>query len=254
MRKMLFGVAILCLMLGMAASVSADGFAGFSTICNDDGTYSYEFDCGVRVTLSEDWYIDTFVMADSSEATFFHRDSYRGLDADGFRDGGRLFSVTCSSDKDYEIIPDYRDIGYDEANNLYYYAIFPTDYQAYAGDEKIRARYDELFSEVYDVAASIELADPGDPDDSCPADPESREYEIHIGDGETADLIYECPDHAKSGDVVAVRSMGVLDADLHISVNGDEDYGVFLQYGVYVFVMPSEDVEVNAWAVGNGLA
>ena len=191
MKKVLFSILLIGALFGLAASVSADGFTEYSTFRNDDGTWTYDFECGLRVTMDEDWYNDTFVRAEGSKVTFFHKDSNSGLASAGYSGGGRLFSICTSPDKDYEIIPDYTDIGYREADGLYYYAVFPTDYQAYMRDDDVRARYDELFAEVYEIADAIELDGAAAPKEDRPEEhPEADEYKIEIDDM-SAELIYE---------------------------------------------------------------
>ena len=78
-------------------------------------------------------------------------------------------------------------------------------------------------------------------------------YDITIGPNSEKDMIYDCPDSARAGETVTVQIMFVTDADIYVSINGDEDYGSFTSEG-YEFTMPEEDVVIEAWAVGNGLA
>jgi len=40
----------------------------------------------------------------------------------------------------------------------------------------------------------------------------------------------------------------------YVSVNGDPEFGRFVQDGIYEFVMPAEDVEISIWFISNGLA
>ena len=68
------------------------------------------------------------------------------------------------------------------------------------------------------------------------------------------ETVEECPAKAKAGDTVIVKTMIVTDADLYCRVNGDPDFGKFTGDGVYEFVMPEEDVEIDVGAVANGLA
>ena len=51
-----------------------------------------------------------------------------------------------------------------------------------------------------------------------------------------------------------MTTVSVCDADLYVSVNGDNDFGRFVSDGVYEFVMPEEDVEIAVVIISNGLA
>ena len=79
-----------------------------------------------------------------------------------------------------------------------------------------------------------------------------RGFKISIVSG--ADLLDECPKRAEAGETVTVYTMVATDGDMYVSVNGDPEYGRFLQDGIYEFVMPAEDVEISIWFISNGLA
>ena len=66
--------------------------------------------------------------------------------------------------------------------------------------------------------------------------------------------VQECPTQAKAGETVQVETCIVCDADVHVSVDGVEDFGTFTGGGIYEFTMPDHDVTVHVWIVGNGLA
>ena len=50
---------------------------------------------------------------------------------------------------------------------------------------------------------------------------------------------------AAEGETVKIITCGVTDADLYVNVVGAS--GEFTDYCTYEFVMPAEDVEVEAW-------
>jgi len=80
----------------------------------------------------------------------------------------------------------------------------------------------------------------------------SDQYKITIASGE--EYIDQCPKTAKAGETVTLLVLFVTDADMHISINGDEEYGSFAEDESYEFIMPEEDVRIDIWIVTNGLA
>jgi len=80
----------------------------------------------------------------------------------------------------------------------------------------------------------------------------SNQYKITVASGE--EYVDHCPKAAKAGEVVHVQVLFVTDADMHISINGDEEYGSFAEDEGYEFIMPKEDVRIDIWIVTNGLA
>ena len=80
----------------------------------------------------------------------------------------------------------------------------------------------------------------------------SDQYKITVASGE--EYIDRCPKSAKAGETVHLQVLFVTDADMHISINGDEEYGSFAENESYEFIMPEEDVRIDVWVVSNGLA
>jgi len=79
-----------------------------------------------------------------------------------------------------------------------------------------------------------------------------RGFKINIVSG--ADLLDDCPKRAEAGETVTLYTMVATDGDMYVSVNGDPEFGRFVQDGIYEFVMPAEDVEISIWFISNGLA
>ena len=131
-------------------------FSDFYDYENPDGTYSYYFMQGVFVTMNKDWYQKTMVIPDEHGATFYHKASYYAWQEQGLT-GGRLFTISASVNTDFQNLPSFEYIGFDEEEVMNYFAILPTDYQAYADDESIRSEYDSLWAGVKDVIAGITL-------------------------------------------------------------------------------------------------
>ena len=80
-----------------------------------------------------------------------------------------------------------------------------------------------------------------------------RGYRITVREGDE-DLVTDVQKRAEAGETVTVTTVSVCDADLYVSVNGDNDFGRFVSDGVYEFVMPEEDVEIAVVIIPNGLA
>ena len=80
----------------------------------------------------------------------------------------------------------------------------------------------------------------------------SDQYKITVASGE--EYVEQCPKTAKAGDTVHFQVLFVTDADMHISINGDEEYGSFAEDEGYEFIMPEKDVRIDVWVVTNGLA
>ena len=141
----------------MAAGVHAwaGTFSDYWDFRQEDGTYAYAFP-RIKISMDENWYRKTRVVLgdDGSTASFCHKASYNAYAQEGLT-GGRLFTIGASVNTDFQKLPDFIYLGFDEEEAMNYYAELPTDYQAYTGDEKIRAEYDELWSEAVDVLDSV---------------------------------------------------------------------------------------------------
>ena len=75
-------------------------------------------------------------------------------------------------------------------------------------------------------------------------------HRITISEGDE-DLV-KCKSFARTGDVVEFETVTVTDADLYVNVSDVEVECV--REGLYRFVMPDQDVEINITIVSNGLA
>ena len=136
--KKIMALMTLTMSLTAASAVWAGAFDNYVDYRNPDGSYSYYFDQGVLVTLDENWYQNTFVKTGDRGASFYQKASYDAYAGEGV-EGGRLFTIGASVNTDFSELPSFEYIGFDEDSCMNYYAELPTDYQAYAGDETIRA-------------------------------------------------------------------------------------------------------------------
>ena len=157
MKKLLMALLILSFTIAAAVCADAGVFSDYYDFEQPDGTYAYAFP-RVLVPMDELWYQKTRVVPgeDGESVSFCHEDSYNAYAAEGL-DGGKLFTIGASEDTGFRELPDVVYLGFDEEEETYYYALLPTDYQAYAEDEEISAEYDTLWSGVLDVLAGIQI-------------------------------------------------------------------------------------------------
>ena len=149
---LMLSAAVLC-----RNEVYAEGaFDDYYDYQNPDGTYSYYFTQGVTLTMSEEWYKATMVIPGESGASFYHKASYEKFQEDGY-EGGWLFTLAASVNHDFEELPHFQYIGFDEKEAMNYFAILPSDVQAYVEDEAIGKEYMALYAEVEDILESAEI-------------------------------------------------------------------------------------------------
>jgi len=156
--KMRVGTMMLPLLLAgvMASAAYGGAFDVYYDYPNPDGTYSYYFEQGLKVTLDEEWYKNTMVIADDNGATFYHKASYEAYKEEGY-EGGRLFTLGASVNTDFKELPSFEYIGFDEEEAMNYFAVLPTDVQAYMKDEAAAQEYEKLYAGVKDVIGGIEI-------------------------------------------------------------------------------------------------
>lgn len=155
--KKIWAVFLLAIAVTMMTGICAQAgtFDGYWDFQQEDGSFAYGFP-RIKVAIDKTWYRNTKVVLSEGgmTASFYHRASYRAFEKEGMT-GGLLFTIGASVNTDFQDLPDVVFLGFDEEEAMNYYASLPTDYQAYAGDEKIRTEYDELFSSVEDVLAGV---------------------------------------------------------------------------------------------------
>lgn len=141
-----------------ACAPAQAAFENFNDYMNADGTRSYFFmDEGLTLTMPEDWAEKTAVEVTPYGATFYHEASREAWERDGVRDAGRLFTLGSSVNRDFENLPSFRYLGFDEETCMNYFAVLPTDLQAYAADEATAREYIDLYGQVDDVLGSAKL-------------------------------------------------------------------------------------------------
>lgn len=140
-----------------AMGAGAAGLDDYYDYIVEEDAYNYYFTQGVMVTMPGEWYRNTFVKAEETAATFYHKDSYEKYEAEGIENGGKLFTISYSVNQDFKDLEGMEYIGFDEEECLNYFVLKPTDYCAYASDAAVKAEYDTLWAGVDDVIDSIRL-------------------------------------------------------------------------------------------------
>ena len=189
MKKRMITLLSVSASLFLSAAAWAGPFEHYYDYQNPDGTYSYYFEPGeymqpVFVTMDKDWYRHTRVVIDDSGVSFYHKDSYNAYAGEGMK-GGWLFSIGASVNTSFQNLPGFEYIGFDDENAMNYYAVLPTDYQAYMSDEGIRAEYDTLWAGVEDVISGISIG--SKPDSEKTSETESTQA---IGGSDSLDPDY----------------------------------------------------------------
>ena len=134
------------------------GLESYTESDNGDGSYTYYFEqCGLSVTMPEEFYQETRVIADIASVTWVHKDSYEAYLKEGMTQGGRLFTIGYSVQSDFMNLPGYTYLGFDENETANWYFSVPTDYQAYIGDDGIQDEYNKLNHMTDEIRESIKI-------------------------------------------------------------------------------------------------
>lgn len=124
------------------------------SISRDDSSLIYTFERGPVISMPLDYDGQIDVVEDNDRVYFYHKASKDAWEMDGYK-GGLLFSLNFSEKKDYLYLPDYQDIG--STADGFYYLSFPTDLQAYFGNERIASQYSELWSQIDYVKQNVRM-------------------------------------------------------------------------------------------------
>lgn len=144
----------------MTTTVSAEGSRFSSTTSRDENNnICINFD-EVEVILPSDWAGKCRMVTSSDRVTFYHLASHDMYKQEGDSTGGWLFDINFSSDTGFTDNPNYMEIG--KTDEGYYYATFPTDVQAYVGDQSIASEYFNLSEDMDWIKENIFLVFNGD--------------------------------------------------------------------------------------------
>lgn len=133
---------------GRADSASGSSHFSYKQESTGDGT-EFIFGDALVITLPPDWDGKWAMEQGNDYVTFYHTDSHEAWMAYDGSDGGVLFGIYYSKDKEDSENAEYVGLARDGG---YYYFSFPSDMQAYMDDESIVKDYASLSEEVYSIA------------------------------------------------------------------------------------------------------
>jgi hypothetical protein len=92
------------------------------------------------------WGSQVTVIDEGDHVSFYHTASLEAWKVDGLDNGGYLFKLCLDPTQDFKNLPSFMDLG--KTSEGYFYLMFPTDFQAYADNERILEQYQTLYSEL----------------------------------------------------------------------------------------------------------
>ena len=116
------------------------------TITRSEERTTYAFDRGPRIVMPASWGSQVTVIDEGDRVTFYHTASREAWAVDGMDNAGYLFRLCLDPTQDYKVYPSFMDLG--KTSEGYFFLMFPTDFQAYANNERILEQYQTLYNEL----------------------------------------------------------------------------------------------------------
>ena len=116
------------------------------TITRTEESTTYSFERGPQIVMPASWGSQVTVMDEGDHVSFYHTASLEAWKVDGLDNGGYLFKLCLDPTQDFKNLPSFMDLG--KTSEGYFYLMFPTDFQAYADNERILEQYQTLYSEL----------------------------------------------------------------------------------------------------------
>ena len=116
------------------------------TITRSEESTTYAFDRGPRIVMPASWGSQVTVIDEGDRVTFYHTASREAWAVDGMDNAGYLFRLCLDPTQDYKVYPSFMDLG--KTSEGYFFLMFPTDFQAYANNERILEQYQTLYNEL----------------------------------------------------------------------------------------------------------
>ena len=110
------------------------------TITRSEESTTYSFDRGPRIVMPASWGSQVTVIDEGDPAS---RDAWA---VDGYDNTGYLFRLCLDPTQDYKVYPSFMDLG--KTSEGYFFLMFPTDFQAYANNERIMEQYQTLYNDL----------------------------------------------------------------------------------------------------------
>lgn len=127
------------------------------TITRSEESTTYSFDRGPQIVMPASWGSQVTVIDEGNHVSFYHTASMEAWKVDGYDNTGYLFKLYLDPTQDYKNLPSFMDLG--KTSEGYFYLMFPTDFQAYAENERIMNQYQELYNEIDYVKINSHMAD-----------------------------------------------------------------------------------------------
>ena len=116
------------------------------TITRSEESTTYSFDRGPRIVMPASWGSQVTVIDEGDHVTFYHTASREAWAVDGMDNAGYLFRLCLDPTQDYKVYPSFMDLG--KTSEGYFFLMFPTDFQAYANNERILEQYQTLYNDL----------------------------------------------------------------------------------------------------------
>lgn len=116
------------------------------TISRTEESTTYSFERGPQIVMPASWGSQVTVIDEGDRVSFYHTASMEAWKVDGLDHGGYLFKLCLDPTQDFKNLPSFMDLG--KTSEGYFYLMFPTDFQAYADNERILEQYQTLYSEL----------------------------------------------------------------------------------------------------------
>ena len=140
---------------------SAENLMVYTDNVLSDGSLIYYFE-EVAVTLPADWQGKFQIETTDNSAIFYHKASREKWQEKYGYDGGKLFTLSCTVNHDFQELPDFTYIGFSDQSVMNYFMIFPTDFQAYTDDPAIAAEFQQMNMEIDFVKQHAYMLSEGD--------------------------------------------------------------------------------------------
>ncbi|MDO5455300.1 MAG: toll/interleukin-1 receptor domain-containing protein [Eubacteriales bacterium] len=137
------------------SSAAAAGTWDYTIVRSEEST-TYSFDRGPQIVMPASWGSQVTVLDEGDHVSFYHTASMESWKVDGYDNTGYLFRLYLDPTQDYKHLPSFMDLG--KTSEGYFYLMFPTDFQAYAGNERIMEQYQTLYEDIDYVKVNSYMA------------------------------------------------------------------------------------------------
>ena len=172
LRKIIAAICMGTMLLSCTAygADSSQNLMAYTDNVLSDGSLIYYFE-EVAVTLPADWQGKIQIETTDNSATFYHKASHEKWQEKYGQEGGKLFTLSCTVNHDFQELPDFTYIGFSDQSVMNYFMIFPTDFQAYTDDSAIAAEFQQMNMEIDFVKQHAYMLSEGDNNTVSAAEP-----------------------------------------------------------------------------------